>query len=104
MINVETLLKAYETDVSDPNELGRFEVLNMLNNRDVLEEHKSKLTTLQAARLLFADEKLLANSEQMVSECGGEAEFIKLRQHNPAPSAWWWFLEQIQLEQFSHYE
>jgi hypothetical protein len=101
MINIETLLKAYETDVSDPNGLGRFEVLNMLTNRDVLEEHRSRLTTLQAARLLFADEKLAANSEQIVSECGSESEFVTLRQHNPVPSAWWWFLEQIPVEQFS---
>jgi len=84
-----------------PIGLGRFEVLNMLTNRDVLEEHKSRLATLQATRLLFADEKLAANSEQLVSECGGEAEFIKLRQHNPIPSVWWWFLEQIPVEQFS---
>ena len=104
MINLETLLKAYETDTNDPNGLGRFEVLNMLNNRDVLEEHKNRLSTLQAAHLLFADEKLAANSEQIVSECGGEAEVISLRQHNPAPSAWWWFPEQIQLEQFSQPE
>ncbi len=97
MINIENLLKACETDVSDPNWLRRFEVLNMLTNRDVLEEHKSRLTTLQATRLLFADEKLAADSEQIVSECGGESEFIKLRQHNPMPSAWWWFLEQVQI-------
>jgi hypothetical protein len=87
MMNIENLLRAYETDVSDPKGLGRFEVLNMLTNRDVLEELKSRLTTLQAARLLFADEKLAAKSEQVVSECGGESEFIKLRQHNPVPSA-----------------
>lgn len=85
MINIEDLLKAYETDANDPKGLGRFEVLNMLTNRDVLEEHKSKLTTLQAARLLFADEKLVANSEQLIAECGGEVEFMNLRQHNPAP-------------------
>lgn len=104
MINIETLLKVYETDVSDLNGLGRFEVLNMLTNRDVLEEHKSKLTTLQAACLLFADEKLAANSEQVIAECGGEVEFMNLRQHNPAPSAWWWFLEQISAEQLSSAE
>jgi len=104
MMNIENLLKAYETDVSDPNGLGRFEVLNMLTNRDVLEEHKSKLTTLQAARLLFADEKLAANSEQVIAECGGAVEVMNLRQHNPAPSAWWWFLEQISAEQFSSAE
>ena len=104
MMNIENLLRAYETDANDPKGLGRFEVLNMLNNRDVLEEHKSRLTTLQAARLLFADEKLAANSEKLIAECGGEVEFMNLRQHNPAPSAWWWFLEQIQLEQFSQQE
>ncbi len=104
MMNIENLLKAYETDANAPQGLGRFEVLNMLTNRDVLEEHRGKLTTVQAARLLFADEKLAANNEQIVSECGGEAEFIKLRQHNPMPSAWWWFLEQISAEQFSSTE
>jgi hypothetical protein len=104
MINLETLLKAYETDVSDPKGFGRFEVLNMLTNRDVLEEHKSRLTTRQAARLLLADERLATNSEQVISECGGEVEFVTLRQHNPVPSAWWWFLEQIPLEQFSRRE
>jgi len=104
MMNIENLLKAYETDANAPRGLGRFEALNMLTNRDVLEEHRNKLTTVQAARLLFADEKLAANNEQIVSECGGEAEFIKLRQHNPAPSAWWWFLEQISAEQFSSAE
>ncbi|MGH7492570.1 MAG: hypothetical protein ACREOO_09255 [bacterium] len=101
MMNLEALLRAYETDASAPKGLGRFEVLNMLTNRDALEEQRSKLTTLQAARLLFADEKLAANGEQVISECGGEAEFTKLRQHNPVPSAWWWFLEQISAEQFS---
>ncbi len=104
MMNIENLLKAYETDANDPKGLGRFEVLNMLNNRDVLEEHKSRLTTLQAARLLFADEKLAANSEQVIAECSGEVEFMNLRQHNPAPSAWWWFLEQISAEQLSSAE
>ncbi len=104
MMNIEDLLKAYETDANDPKGLGRFEVLNMLTNRDVLEEHRSKLTTVQAARLLFADEKLATNSEQIALECGGEAEFIRLRQHNPVPSAWWWFLEQISAEQFSSAE
>jgi len=95
------ILKACETDANDPKGLGRFEVLNMLTNRDVLEEQKSRLTTLQATRLLFADEKLAANSEQVIAECGGEVEFMNLRQHNPAPSAWWWFLEQISAERFS---
>lgn len=100
-MNFETLLKAYETDAAAPKGLGRFEVLNMLTNRAALEEQRSKLTTLQAARLLFADEKLAANSEQVISECGGVSELGKLRQHNPVPSAWWWFLEQISAEQFS---
>jgi len=104
LMNIEGLIKAYETDVNGPRGLGRFETLNMLTNRDVLEENKSRLTTLQAARLLFADEKLAANSEQVIAECGGEAEFMNLRRHNPSPSAWWWFLEQIQLEQFSQPE
>ena len=103
-MNIENLLKAYETDANDPKGLGRFEVLNMLNNRDVLEEHKSRLTTLQATRLLFADEKLAAKSEQLIAECGGEVEFMILRQHNPTPSVWWWFLEQIPVEQFSQPE
>ena len=101
MINLDTLLRAYEADVSNTHGAGRFEALNMLTNRDILEEHRNKLTTVQAARLLFADEKLMANSEQVIAECGGEVEFMKLRQHNSTPSAWWWFLEQIQLEQFS---
>ncbi|MCK6560496.1 hypothetical protein HUU39_13100 [candidate division KSB1 bacterium] len=100
MMNLEALLKAYETDAANPAGLGRFEVLNMLTNRDALEEQRSKLTTLQAARLLFADEKLATNSGQIISECGGAPEFVKLRQHNPMPSAWWWFLEQISAEQF----
>lgn len=38
MNNTEDLLKAYETDANDPKGLGRFEVLNLLTNRDVLEE------------------------------------------------------------------
>src|SRR5574342_454688 len=97
---IEDLLKAYETDAIDPKGLGRFEVLNMLTNRDVIEKHKSKLSTLQAARLLFADEKLMANSEPVMAECGGDAEFIRLRHHHPSPSAWWWFLEQIPVERF----
>jgi hypothetical protein len=101
MINIETLLKAYEVDAADPKGLGRFEVLNMLTNRDVIEEHRGNLTTLQAARLLFADEKLMANSEQVIAECGGETGFVTLRQHNPSPSAWWWFLEQISVARFS---
>ncbi|MCK6620368.1 MAG: hypothetical protein HUU32_13240 [Calditrichaceae bacterium] len=101
MMNIENLIKAYETDAADPKGLGRFEVLNMLTNRDVLEERRKEMTTLQAARLLFDDENLMANSEQVMAECGGKSEFMKLRQHNPAPSAWWWFLEQIPVEQFS---
>lgn len=100
-MNIEDLIKAYETDANDPKGLGRFEALNMLTNRDVLEEHRNALTTLQSARVLFADENLMANSEQIIAECGGKSEFMKLRQHNPAPSAWWWFLEQIPVEQFS---
>jgi len=102
MKNIEDLIKAYESDANDPKGLGRFEVLNMLTNRDVLEEQRSKLTTLQSAHLLFADEKLMANSELVIAECGGKAEFAMLRQHDPSPSAWWWFLEQIPIEQFSY--
>lgn len=101
MMNLEQSLKAYEADADDPKGLGRFEVLNMLTNRDVLEEQKNQMTTLQSARLLFADERLMANSEQVIAECGGKTEFMKLRQHSPAPSAWWWFLEQIPVAQFS---
>ncbi len=101
MMNIEDLIKAYEADVIDPKGLGRFEVLNMLTNRDVLEEHRNELTTLQSARLLFADEHLMAIGEQIIAESGGEAEFMKLRQHHPAPSAWWWFLEQIPVERLS---
>jgi len=99
MMNIENLIKAYEADVSDPKGSGRFEVLNMLTNRDLLEEHRNELTTLQSARLLIADEKLMSNSEQIIAECGGKTEFVKLRQHNPVQSAWWWFLEQIPVEQ-----
>ncbi|MFQ5652891.1 MAG: hypothetical protein ACE5IY_23430 [bacterium] len=99
MIEISDLIEAYETDVNDPKGLGRFEVLNMLTNRDVLEEHRSELTTLQSTRLLIADEKLLSNRDPVIAECGGKTEFAKLRQHNPVQSAWWWFLEQIPLEE-----
>ncbi len=58
MNKIDDLIKAYETDVNDPNGLGRFEVLNMLTTRDVLEEHRNELTTLQSARLLIADGKV----------------------------------------------
>ena len=54
MINIDDLLKAYETDANNPKGLGRFEVLNMLTTRDVLEEHRNELTTLQSAHLLIA--------------------------------------------------
>ena len=99
MIKINDLIKAYETDVNDPNGLGRFEVLNMLTNRDVLEEHRNELTTPQSTRLLIADEKFMVNRILVIAECGGKTEFAKLRRHNPVQSAWWWFLEQIPLEQ-----
>lgn len=102
MKDIEKLLTAYETDVTELTGMGRFEALNMFTNRDILEEQKSKMTTLQSARLLFADEKLLANIDLIIAECGGEAEFVKLRSHHPAPSAWWWYLEQIPLAQFTN--
>lgn len=98
-MNTESLIKAYETDAADPKGLGRFEVLNLLTNRDALEERKNTLTVSQAARLLFADENLMASSPQIIAECGGKAEFMKLRQHSPSASAWWWFLEQVSVEQ-----
>jgi hypothetical protein len=101
MMTIENLIEAYAMDASAPKGLGRFEVLNLLTNRDVLEEHKRELTTLQSARLLWADENLMANREQIILECDGAAEFAKLRLHNPVPAAWWWFLEQIPQEQFS---
>ena len=99
MIKTDELLKAYETDVNNPEGSGHFEVLNMLNNRDVLEEHRNELTTMQSARLLIADEKLMSNRGLVIAECGDKTEFTKLRQHNPVQSAWWWFLEQIPVEQ-----
>jgi hypothetical protein len=101
MKNIEDSIKAYEADANDLKGLGRFEVLNMLTNRDFLEEHRNELTTLQSARLLFADENLMENSKQVIAECGGATSFMNLRQHNLSPSAWWWFLEQIPVEQFS---
>lgn len=99
MNKIDDLIKAYETDANDPKGLGRFEVLNMFTNRDVLEEHRNELTTLQSARVLIADEKLMLSKDQVIAECGGKTEFVELRQHNPVQSAWWWFLEQIPLEQ-----
>lgn len=101
MMNLENLLKAYESDAANPAGMGRFEVLNMLTNRDILEEHRNDLTPLQSARLLIADEKLLSNRRLIIEECGDEKEFVKLRHHNPPQSAWWWFLEQIPVEQLS---
>lgn len=100
MINIDDLIKAYESDLEDPRGLGRFEVLNILTNRDVLEGHRHKLTTLQSARLLIADEKLMLIRDRIIAECGGKIEFVKLRQNSPLQSAWWWFLEQIPLEQY----
>ena len=100
MMKIDDLIKGYETDVNGPKGSGRFEVLNMLTNRDILEEHRNELTTLQSARLLIADEKLMSNGDLIIAECGGKTEFAKLRQHNPVQSAWWWFLEQIPVEQF----
>ena len=67
MKKIDDLIKAYETDVNDPEGLGRFEVLNMFTTRDVLEEYRRKLTTLQSARLLIADEKLMSSSEQVIA-------------------------------------
>lgn len=99
MKNIETLIRACEIDTNDPTGRGRFEVLNMLTNRDVIEERKSKLTSSQAARLLFADEKLMSHHTQIISECGGQVEYVRLRQHAPKASAWWWFLEQMPVEQ-----
>jgi hypothetical protein len=58
------------------------------------------MTTLQSTRLLIADEKLLANSEDIIAECGGKREFAKLRTYNPSPSSWWWFFEQVPVEYF----
>ena len=101
MKNIEDLLKAYEADAKNPKGLGRFEALNMLTNRDVLEANRNKLTTLQSARLLHADEKLKVNGEQVIVECGGKIEYMKIRHHNPVQSAWWWYLEQIPVIQFS---
>lgn len=101
MNSIEELIKAYESDANSPEGLGRFEVLNMLTNRDVIEEHRGELTTLQSARLLFADEKLMASIDVIITECGGKSDFLKLRQHDPAPSAWWWYLEQIPIEQLA---
>lgn len=101
MMNLERLLQAYEIDANTPQVIGSFEVLNMLTNREALEEQRNKPATLEATRLLFADEKLATNSEQIISECGGELDFIKLRQHEPPASAWGWFLEQLPVEQFS---
>lgn len=72
MIKLEELIKAYETDVNNPKGMGRFEVLNMLTNRDVLEEYRTDLTTLQSAQLLIADEKFLLNKELIITECGGK--------------------------------
>ena len=85
-MKIESLLRAYEYDVSEPTGLGRFEVLNLLNNRDMLEELKCQMTTLQSARLLIADEKLLANSENIIAECGGKRDFTKLQTHRPLPT------------------
>jgi hypothetical protein len=99
MIKIDELITVYEMDVNDPQGLGRFEVLNMLTNRDVIEEHRGELTTLQSARLLIVDEKLMLKRNLFIAECGGNSEFAKLRKHNPVQSAWWWFLEQIPLEQ-----
>jgi hypothetical protein len=99
-MKIESLLRAYEYDVSNPTGLGRFEVLNMLNNRDVLEELRRQMATLQSTRLLIADEKLLANSEYIITECGGKRDFAKLRTQYPPPSSWWWFLEQVPVEHF----
>lgn len=100
MKNIDDLIKAYETDAEDPRGLGRFEVLNMLTNRDFLEGQRNKMTTLQSAALLFADEKLMLMKELIITECGGKDEFAKLRQHNPLQSSWWWWLELIPLEQY----
>jgi len=36
MMNLENLLKASEADTANPAGMGRFEVLNMLTNRDIL--------------------------------------------------------------------
>lgn len=99
MKNIEELIQAYEIDANEPAGMGRFEALNMLTNRDVIEERKGQLTTSQAARLLFADEKLMSHHAQIISECGGQIEYVRLRQHDPKPSAWWWFLEQMPVEQ-----
>ena len=98
-MKIDELIKAYEMDVNDPEGLGRFEVLNMLTNRDVIEEHRGELTTLQSARLLIVDEKLMLKRNLVIAECGGNSEFSKLRKHNPVQSSWWWFLEKIPLEQ-----
>ena len=98
---IDDLIKAYEIDVNEPEGLGRFEVLNTFTNRDVLEEQRNELTTLQSARLLIADEKLMSKRNLVIAECGGKSEYTKLRQHNPVQSAWWWFLEQIPAEQFT---
>jgi hypothetical protein len=86
-MKIESLLRAYLYDVSEPTGLGRFEVLNLLNNRDMLEELKCQMTTLQSARLLIADEKLLANSENIIAECGGKGDFTKLQTHRPLPTS-----------------
>lgn len=100
-MNIEELIKAYETDVNKPQGLGRFEVLNMLTNRDILEENRNQLTTLQSARLLIADEKLLSNRDLVIAECGGQTEFAMIRKHNPVQSAWWWFLEKLPVLQLN---
>ena len=76
-------------------------MLNMFTNRDILEEKRNELTTLQSDRLLIADENPVSKRNLVITECGGKTEYAKLRQHNPIQPAWWWFLEGIPAEQLS---
>lgn len=90
------MLESYEKEVSwlpdQVNPCGEMD--NILDGRDIIEEHKAMLLETELERLRRADEGLRKHARKVYDLLGREPKRYREKYKVPR-SHWWWYLDEL---------
>lgn len=90
------MLESYEQEVSWlPNNVNPHgEMDNILDGRDVVEDHKALLSETELARLQRAHEHLRKYAKEVYSYLSRDPRKYR-EKYNVPRSRWWWYVDEL---------
>lgn len=90
------ILRGYEAAVNRlPDRINIYgEMENILDGRDIIEDHKDQLSIADLKRLATADDVLRRHAKEVYGLLGRDPK--RFRERNNVPrSRWWWYVDEF---------